>query len=75
MALTQTDLNNLDSAIASGELKVQVDGRSVEYRSIGELLRARAHVAAVLATAGADGRPAKRHGSVYQFSFKSGRGE
>jgi roadblock/LC7 domain-containing protein len=42
MAWTQTDLDAIDAAIASGELTVSVNGRLVTYRSIAELLRARA---------------------------------
>lgn len=49
MALTQTDLDNLDTAIATGELKVEYNGRLVIFRSIPELLQARAHVSTVLA--------------------------
>lgn len=50
MALTQDDLDELDQAIACGELTVKVDGREVTYRSIPELMRARRHVAKVLAS-------------------------
>jgi hypothetical protein len=43
MALTATDIAALDRAIASGELSVHFsDGRSVTYRSIGDLLKAKA---------------------------------
>ena len=45
MALSQTDLDNLDAAIASGELTVEFNGRKITYRSISELLKARNHVA------------------------------
>lgn len=51
MAYSQTDLDNLDAAIAGGELTVRVLDRLVEYRSIDELLQARAHVAARIAEA------------------------
>lgn len=51
MALTTADLDRLDTAIASSELRVDVDGRSILYRSIDELKAARAHVAAVLGQA------------------------
>ncbi len=45
MAWTQTDIDRLDAAIASGELTVQhSDGRRITYRSIGELKAARAMV-------------------------------
>lgn len=45
MALTQTDLENLDKAIASGLLMAVVDGKTVQYRSQDELIRARSFVA------------------------------
>jgi ribosomal protein S17E len=48
MALTTDDLNELDLAIASGELTVKIDGREVTYRSIDDLLKARRHVNALL---------------------------
>lgn len=51
MALTQTDLDNLDTAIASSELEVEIEGRRVKYRSTTELLRARAHVSEVVQAA------------------------
>lgn len=51
MALTQSDLDALDSAIAGAELTVTVDGKSVTYRSITELKRAREHVAGVISAA------------------------
>lgn len=73
MALTQTDLDNLDAAIATGELKVEFDGRSVLYRSIGELKDARAHVAAVIASGGA-GAPLRRTGA-YKFRMTTSRGD
>lgn len=43
MAFTSADIATLDRAIASGTLKVRFDsGREVTYRSLDELLRARA---------------------------------
>lgn len=41
MAYTQTQLDALDEAIASGTLVVMYDGKRVEYRSLDELMRAR----------------------------------
>lgn len=41
MAFTLTQLNALDSAIASGQLSVNYDGKSITYRSVGELIKAR----------------------------------
>lgn len=60
MALTQTDLDRLDAAIATSELEVEVDGQRVRYRSISELERARAHVASVIASQRAGNSGAKR---------------
>lgn len=75
MALSQTDLDNLDAAIASGELKVAVNGRMVEYRSIGELTAARAHVLGVLSgTVPTAAQPARRTGA-YRYTFTTGRGD
>ncbi|WP_417844832.1 phage head-tail joining protein [Thalassospira sp.] len=37
MAFTQADIDRLKSAMASGTLKVEVDGKSVTYRSIAEM--------------------------------------
>lgn len=44
MAFTQTQLDAIDAALASGELSVTYDGRSVVYRSVDELLKVRAIV-------------------------------
>lgn len=71
MALSQTDLDNIDAAIATGELRVQFQGRLIEYRSIAELKQARAHVAQVLAAAANGGRST----SAYRFTFTTARGD
>ena len=56
MALTQTDLDRLEAALAGGELKVDYgDGRSVTYRSVGELKQAIEYTRTQLAAATADG--------------------
>jgi hypothetical protein len=68
MPLSQTDLDNLDSAIARSELEVELEGRRVKYRSIAELLAARAHVANLLAGASSTRR-------VYQFRHTTSRGD
>jgi hypothetical protein len=69
MALTQTDLDNIDSAIAASELEVEVDGQRVKYRSMSELLKARAHVAGVLSGSGA----AARRTGAFRFQFLTSR--
>lgn len=60
MALTQSDLDRLDAAIATSELEVEVDGRRVRYRSISDLIAARQHAASVLSGQNAAGRPTGR---------------
>lgn len=52
MALSKDDLDVLDEAIASGELSCTVNGKSITYRSIDELTKARRHVESVLRSQG-----------------------
>lgn len=49
--LTQTDLDQIDKAIASGVLTVKFADRLKTYRSIDELLKARQVVSEEIATA------------------------
>lgn len=53
MAFTQTQLDAIESAIASGELKVVFDGREVMYRSVDDLIKARNLVKSALEASGA----------------------
>ncbi len=55
MALTQTDIDNLESALASGELEVEQEGRRVRYRSIDELTSALAYAREQIAQASTAG--------------------
>lgn len=41
MAVTQQDIDNLNAAIASGERVVVLNGQSVTYRAISDLIAAR----------------------------------
>lgn len=41
MAVTQTDIDALNAAIATGEKAVILDGQSISYRSISDLIAAR----------------------------------
>lgn len=41
MAFSTADLDSINAAIASGELTVSVQGRSVTYRSIDDLFKAK----------------------------------
>lgn len=48
MAFTQSDLEAIEAALASGATSVQFSDRLVVYRSVGDLLKARAAVTAAL---------------------------
>lgn len=72
MAFTQTDLDNINTAIAAGELTVRAsNGSLVTYRSMDELLKARGVIQADL-TAAASAGGARR--SSYRFTFTTARG-
>ena len=68
MAYTTTDLDNIDAAIASGELRVQIDGRDITYRSIDDLIKARSFVATQMTAASAS--TSRR---AYKFNFATSR--
>jgi len=44
MAVTQADLDAMDTAIASGERQVTIGDQSVTYNTSDAMLRARAHM-------------------------------
>lgn len=69
MAVTQADIDRLNSAIRSGEQTVSYNGRSVTFRSITELMKARDDAQAELAAS----RPGRRR--LYGFRFKTLRGD
>lgn len=52
MSFTTTQLDAIETAIASGELKVAFDGREVIYRSMDDLIKARNTISAALQSAG-----------------------
>jgi hypothetical protein len=52
MAYTTTQYTAICAAIGSGELMVQYDGKKVEFRSIAELLKAKANIEAELIATG-----------------------
>lgn len=72
MALSQTDLDRLDTAIATAELEVEVDGQRTRYRSMVELQSARQHIAQVLA-AGSVAAP--RPTGAFRYQFTTSRGD
>ena len=72
MAFTPADLESLNAALASGELTVTVNGRTVTYRSVPDLLKARAAIESDLAaqTAASAGQGRGRTG---YFTFATSR--
>jgi roadblock/LC7 domain-containing protein len=71
MAFTLNQLNAIENAMASGQLKVVYDGKHVEYRSIDDLIKARNLVRAELIASGViNERPLSNRGpaSVAVFS-------
>lgn len=59
MAFTTTDLSAVETAIATGELTVEVDGRRVTYRSMDDLRKARSMILSALQTAGSVTTPTR----------------
>lgn len=70
MALSHSDLDALDSAIASGTLSVEFDGRKVTYQSTSALIAARNHVAIVV-----NGGVSRRGPAAFKFNFTTSRGD
>lgn len=71
MAFTQTDLDNIKTAIATGEMTVEFGGRRVTYRSMSELERAKTLIEGDLARGAAATKPR----SSYHFRFTTARGD
>ncbi len=69
MAITHADLDALDRALASGERMVVLNGQSVTYRSIDDLIKARDYLAARLSELTLSVRRPKR-----TYAYQSGRG-
>lgn len=68
MAVSQSDIDALTSAIANGERSVRFsDGRTVEYHTPGELIKARDYLVGVKARedAAAAGKPRVRAIKLY----------
>lgn len=71
MAFTPADLAAIDAAIASGELTVSHNGRTVTYRSMADLMRARQTILAEIAAA----QPGQSAGGPRRFTFTTHRGD
>jgi len=72
MAFNQTDLDNINAAVATGELSVELNGRKVQYRSMDDLIKARSIITSELAAAVATS--GTRLGS-YRVKFATLRGD
>lgn len=53
MAFSASDLTAIETAIATGELTVEVDGRRVTYRSMDDLRKAHSFISQQLQSSGA----------------------
>jgi hypothetical protein len=70
MALSQTDLDALDLAIARGTLSVEFEGRKHTYQTTAALITARNHVATIV-----NQRSQNRGPRVLSFRFTTSRGD
>ncbi len=68
MAYTQTQLDTIEAAIASGTLRVEIDGRVVVYQSLEALTKLRDQMKAELGVA----LPASARGRVWSPTISSG---
>jgi hypothetical protein len=41
MAWTQSDVDSIEAAVVAGQRRVRLNGREVEYHSVGDMLKAR----------------------------------
>lgn len=72
MAVTQQDIDALNAAIASGERVVVLNGQSVTYRSIDDLIKARNDLRKEMADAAATAAGKRRVKRAY--AYHAGRG-
>jgi hypothetical protein len=72
VAYSQTQLEALEAALASGMLRVSFEGRSVEYRSVEELKKAIAEVKAALAGGGSGAAALARDPDLHGQRFLMG---
>ena len=70
MAVTQQDIDALNAAIASGERVVVLNGQSVTYRSIDDLIKARNDLRQEMADAATAGKRRPKRA----YAYHAGRG-
>lgn len=69
MAYTVTQLQALEAAIASGHRRVTYDGKTVEYQSMADLIRASELVKAELVNMGLVSEPTNNRGRTTIAEF------
>jgi len=72
MSFTPTDLQNINAAIATGELSVEVNGRKVVYRNMDDLIKARNLMQADMAAVGASAAAPRRGSFLVRFTTARG---
>lgn len=60
MAWNQTDLDSIEAAIVSGQRRVRLNGREVEYHSVDQMLKARDAIRSSVTEASAIANGSKR---------------
>ena len=60
MAWTKTDLDKIETALATGARRVRLNGREYEYHSVNDMLKARDAIRTGLNTALSDAGGVKR---------------
>ena len=70
MAVTQQDIDALNAAIASGERVVVLNGQSVTYRSVDDLIKARNDLRQEIASAKMAGKTRPKRA----YAYHAGRG-
>lgn len=73
MSYSQTDLNNINTAIATGELSVESNGRKVVFRSMDDLMKAKKVIEAELASAASSSNGVRR--GSFRVTFATHRGD
>jgi cobalamin biosynthesis protein CbiG len=61
MAFTSADLDAIDRAIAMGESLVRIDDKEIRYRSVDDMLRARAAIQEAVNASASPDRVIPRH--------------
>lgn len=72
MPVSQTDIDNLNAAIGSGERQVTIGSQSITYRSIDDLIKARNDL--TQQKADADAKTANTTQKRRSYAYYAGRG-